>query len=133
MRRWNGWGESSVTHQIPRSAYSRLAQWVGESSPTGDVTLESVIHHIPDSRLAHHPMITDDRETRVRHARGQSVPDWVALRSGRIGRVPDGVVFPTSENQVSEILRWALENQVVLIPYGGGTSVVGHINVISDQ
>ncbi|MCZ7669624.1 MAG: FAD-binding oxidoreductase [Chloroflexi bacterium] len=65
---------------------------------------------------------------RLRHARGQSLPDWVALRRGRIPAFPDGVAFPTLDVEVRDAIRYAQEVGAKLIPYGGGTSVVGHIN-----
>ena len=65
---------------------------------------------------------------RQRHARGQSLPDWVALRSGRIPVFPDGVAYPQGEADVAELLAYAAAVDARLIPYGGGTSVVGHIN-----
>jgi alkyldihydroxyacetonephosphate synthase len=66
----------------------------------------------------------------VYHARGQSSPDWIALRSGRIPAFPDGVAYPTDETQVRQLLEYANSVGARLIPYGGGSSVVGHVNVI---
>jgi alkyldihydroxyacetonephosphate synthase len=74
-----------------------------------------------------------DPELRVRHARGQSLPDWIALRSGRVGAFPDGVAYPTDEDEVRDLLRYAVEAGARLIPYGGGTSVVGHINPLPGE
>jgi alkyldihydroxyacetonephosphate synthase len=128
MRRWNGWGDDSVHHPLPESAIARLTEWVGEGTPLLDATLDQVMEAVPSSRLPDHPLVTTDREERVRHARGQSLPDWVAVRSGRIDGFPDGVAYPGTEADVQELLRWATEQGVSLIPYGGGTSVVGHIN-----
>jgi len=69
----------------------------------------------------------------VAHARGQSLPDWIALRTGRIPYVPDGVAFPAAREEVRELLAYAREHGVAVIPYGGGTSVTGHINVVADR
>ena len=67
-------------------------------------------------------------EARLTHARGQSMPDWVALRSGRIGVFPDGVAYPRNEEDVHVLMNYAQTAGAKVIPYGGGTSVVGHIN-----
>jgi alkyldihydroxyacetonephosphate synthase len=56
------------------------------------------------------------------------LPDWIALRSGRVGPFPDGVVYANTTEDVRTILKFVLECGSKLIPYGGGTSVVGHIN-----
>src|SRR5690606_36898114 len=83
------------------------------------------------SRLRHLPgrdLIRVDAAERLRHARGQSLPDWVALRSGRIPTFPDGVAYPLVPADVARLLAYATEVDALVIPYGGGTSVVGHIN-----
>jgi alkyldihydroxyacetonephosphate synthase len=128
MRRWNGWGDQTITYPVPQSAVEYLASVIGPGAPPQDVTLEQVIASVPDSRLPDHPLITEEAEARVRHARGQSLPDWVALRSGRIAGFPDGVAYPTTRADVRELMRFAGDCGIYLIPYGGGTSVVGHIN-----
>jgi alkyldihydroxyacetonephosphate synthase len=46
---------------------------------------------------------------------------------------PDGVALPESSEQVRELLQYAAENNIDVIPYGGGTSVVGHINPIASD
>jgi alkyldihydroxyacetonephosphate synthase len=70
---------------------------------------------------------------RVLHARGQSLPDWIALRTGRIPAFPDAVAYPTEEAQVRELLRYASAVGARLIPYGAGSSVVGHVNVLPGE
>jgi alkyldihydroxyacetonephosphate synthase len=132
MRRWNGWGDDSVLYPLPEGALARLVEWVGESSPPKDASLEEVVREVPTSRLPTDTMITTDPEARIRHARGQSLPDWVALRSGRIGALPDGVAFPESEEEARALIDFAARAGAQLIPYGGGTSVVGHINPLPD-
>lgn len=130
MRRWNGWGDDTVKYPLTQSAMNYLQENLGEGIKYEDVQISEAIKKIPNTRLKSHPMVSTDPEIRIRHARGQSFPDWVAMRSGRIGEVPDGVAFPTSDDDVIDLLRFAKHSRVKLIPYGGGTSVVGHINII---
>ncbi len=132
MKRWNGWGDEAVTYPLPESAGHYLAELVGEGPRLEDVTLQQALQAVPPSRLLPHPLITTDAEERLRHARGQSLPDWIALRSGQIGAFPDGVAYPTSDDEVRGLLAYARQAGVKLIPYGGGTSVVGHVNPLSD-
>jgi alkyldihydroxyacetonephosphate synthase len=68
-----------------------------------------------------------NEEVRARHARGQGFPDIVALRSGRLETAPDGVAFPESREEVRRLLTYAAEVHARVVPYGGGTSVVGHV------
>jgi alkyldihydroxyacetonephosphate synthase len=134
MRRWNGWGDESIGQQLPGSAARFLEQLVGKGKPPRDVTLAQVVARVPSSRLPEHPLVTTEAAERVRHARGQSLPDWIALRSGQMDAFPDGVAYPQSEDDVVALLAWAGEIGAQVIPYGGGTSVVGHINPeVSEQ
>ena len=130
MRRWNGWGEETEEFTVPVRARRALEEWVGPASPSlpADVPLETALGAVPPSRLAPEPFLSLDAGERLRHARGQSLPDWVALRSGRIGAFPDAVAFPESGEAVRHLIAWAGGRGVRLIPYGGGTSVAGHVN-----
>jgi len=130
MKRWNGWGDETTIYSLPDSAASYLVDLVGEGLPLEDTTLEKTLQAVPISALATHPLISTDPEERLRHARGQSLPDWIALRSGRIQAFPDGVAYPVSDQDVRHLLDFAKKTGVKVIPYGGGTSVVGHINPI---
>ncbi len=128
MKRWNGWGDYTITHPLPSSAAQFLEKRVGAGAPPRDASWDEVIASVPPSRLPAHPLISTEPAGRARHARGQSLPDWIALRSGRVGVFPDGVAFPTTDAEVRELIRYAGHTGTRLIPYGGGTSVVGHIN-----
>ncbi|WP_313517762.1 FAD-binding oxidoreductase [Pseudomonas sp.] len=128
MRRWNGWGEDTTEVELPAHGADFLRALIGAGQPLADATLEQVLARVPPSRLPAHPLISLDPEDRLRHARGQSLPDWLAMRSGDFGVFPDGVAFPETAEQIRQLMGWAAEQDAVLIPYGGGTSVAGHIN-----
>ncbi len=128
MRRWNGWGDDTVQYPVPTGALAWLTEQIGPPTPPRDVTFEQALRGVPLSPLPEHPLVDTDAAERLRHARGQSLPDWVALRSGRIGAFPAGVAYPESEEDIRALFAYARQSGAVLIPYGGGTSVVGHIN-----
>lgn len=132
MRQWNSWGDSRVSMAIHANARVFLEELLGPGTPLKDASLADVTATVPASRLPDHPLIATDAETRIRHARGQSLPDWLAMRSGQFGLFPDGVAFPASSADVSTLLKLAVDNNWTVIPYGGGTSVVGHINPLPD-
>lgn len=133
MRRWNGWGDEQTHYPLHESAIAYLQKKVGPGSHSPDASLQDVLKNIPSSRLPPHPLINTAPQERLFHARGQSLPDWVALRSGRIEAFPDGVAYPSNEEEVRQLLAFAHEHEVRLIPYGGGTSVVGHINPLPSE
>ncbi|MCL4517021.1 MAG: FAD-binding oxidoreductase [Firmicutes bacterium] len=133
MRRWNGWGDEAVPYPLHEGARRFLHQKVGEARPPRDATLDEVMARVPESRLPSHPLVNTEPGERVRHARGQSLPDWIVMRSGRIEHFPDGVAHPRDSQEVGVLLEYAARNGIRLIPYGGGTSVVGHINVYEGE
>jgi alkyldihydroxyacetonephosphate synthase len=133
MRRWNGWGDSTVDYPLPDSALLYLQSLIGAAEKPLDVSVNEALAVVTDSRLPDHPLWSKDPLTRLRHSRGQSLPDWIALRSGRLGSTPDAVAFPTTETEVVELVNTAARNRFSLIPYGGGTSVVGHINPLDSE
>lgn len=128
MKRWNGWGDAAVTIPLPKNAGAFLDPRVGTGTQPRDVSLEDVVASVPASRLPSSPLFLTEAIERVKHARGQSFPDWLALRSGRVGLFPDGVAFPESDAGVRSLLSFARETGARLVPYGGGTSVAGHVN-----
>ncbi|KAA8985158.1 FAD-binding oxidoreductase [Halospina sp. K52047b] len=128
MRRWNGWGDASFHLPLPAAGQDFLKARLGAASPLSEATLEQVCAEVPESRIPERPGVHTDPETRVRHARGQSLADWLAMRSGDFGLFSDAVALPEHSEEVAELLQWARERDLVVIPYGGGTSVAGHIN-----
>jgi alkyldihydroxyacetonephosphate synthase len=66
-----------------------------------------------------------DRGSRLRHAGGKSYLDLLRRRSGDASDAPDAVVFPGSTEQTAALLALCSERGVVVVPFGGGTSVVG--------
>ncbi len=69
---------------------------------------------------------TDDRD-RVVHGRGKSLTDLIRQRRGDLGRLPDVVVRPGAEDQVAAVVRAAIGEDAVLIPFGGGSSISGSL------
>ena len=135
MRRWNGWAEEGSTAALSREASRLLELEVGppvDDLPP-DATLGEVLAAVPPSRLPPDDRLSVDAEDRVRHSRGQSLPDWIALRSGRLGAVPDAVAHPASDDDVAALLALATKAGATVIPYGGGSSVVGGVTPADDD
>ncbi len=128
MRRWNGWGDDSFQMDLPDNGIQFLSDRIRLASRLKDASLDDVLAQVPESRLPPHEWVDTSADTRVRHARGQSLPDWLAMKSGDFGVFPDGVAFPETPDQIATLLDYAKQHNVTVIPYGGGTSVAGHIN-----
>ena len=112
---------------MPATAARFLEQRLGPGRAPARADLARVAAAVPRSRLPTHALVDQAAELRVRHARGQSLPDWIATRSGRLAPVPDGVARPARREDVRPLLAYAAAVGARLIPYGGGTSVVGHV------
>jgi len=64
-------------------------------------------------------------DARVRHAFGKSTIDLLRVRGGNAASAPDLVLSPASHDEVLKLLRICSDERVAVVPYGGGTSVVG--------
>jgi len=145
--KWYGWGreDTSFGHEDKPSLAPFVADVVG-------VDLNAPSQHIPDLAdldvpAPHHPaslqdamtaavgaehLHTDDLE-RVVHTYGKSLRDLVRMRAGVFGRLPDLVVYPGDEEDVVAVLAAALAADAVVVPFGGGSNIVGSLEVPADE
>ncbi len=128
MRRWNGWGDDATDYELTDQARAFLRERVGPSEPLEDVDLDAALAAVPESRLGHAALDTSPRE-RLLRARGDSFPDWLAKKHGALGPFPDAVAMPSSHQDVVDLVATAKASGWQLIPFAGGTSVVGHLAV----
>ena len=70
-----------------------------------------------------------DRHERVFHSAGQSYYDIIRLRTNSLKKFVDAVLYPTTERQIEAIYKISKKNKITIIPFGGGTSVVGGLEV----
>jgi alkyldihydroxyacetonephosphate synthase len=125
--------------QLPPAAEARLREELGVDPgvSTPSVSLEQVRLSdaaLPDGladRLSGIELV-DDRESRVSHALGKSYPDLVRIRSGDGSSAPDAVVRPASAEEVARVLAACQEAEVAVVPFGGGSSVVGGVEPLRD-
>lgn len=127
-----GWADEALSHEQVREAAGGLARHLGfgEAEPERAVELDAI--ELPAPRLAPPPpalaeICTSDRDERVRHAYGRAYRDVVRGFRGRIDHPPDAVARPRDEADVERVLEWAAGADAAVIPFGGGTSVVGGV------
>jgi alkyldihydroxyacetonephosphate synthase len=125
---WSGWGDPAQATPLSPQVRGLLEQGLGvkragEPAPA----MESVA--LPPSRLTADQIaalaVDTGTETRLRHLRGKSTPDLLRIRNGDFSAAPDGVVSPSSHDEVQQALRTCGEARIAVVPFGGGTSVVG--------
>ena len=107
MRRWNGWGDENNSFPLREAGLDYVSARIGAGRVLPDASLQAVLATVPSSRMPQHPLVSTDPELRLRHARGQSLPDWYAMRSGQFGIFPDGVAQPDDSHQLRSLLLWA--------------------------
>jgi alkyldihydroxyacetonephosphate synthase len=129
-----GWGEAGAGPSLPEQALSFLREALGVS---GEVVNRAAA--LDDVRLRKPALdpalrrrleditgaVRDDREARVLRCRGKSYLDLLAQRAGDCEGAPDAVVAPADHEQVLAVLQACNEAGVAVVPFGGGTSVVG--------
>jgi alkyldihydroxyacetonephosphate synthase len=135
--RWWGWGDPDRASSVPEPAAALLREEVGMGEDRrGPVALEEV--KLPPSGLRPRAQraleaavgpgrVVGDHAVRVLHAAGKGYPDLVRLRAGTPEAAPDAVVFPESDEQVGALVRSCGREGVAVVPFGGGTSVVGGV------
>lgn len=69
--------------------------------------------------------VRDDREARLEHVGGLSYVDLLRQRAGDVADAPDVVAYPASHDDVVRLLRTCEQLDLAVVPFGGGTSVVG--------
>jgi alkyldihydroxyacetonephosphate synthase len=135
--RWWGWGDGAHPRALPAHALEFLRKTVGVAPrPRPPVSLGAV--HLARSVLSDQTAaalreivgaegMRDDHSERVLHAAGKGYPDLVRLRAGRPEGAPDAVVRPASQEHVRAVLDQCARLSVAVVPWGGGTSVVGGV------
>jgi alkyldihydroxyacetonephosphate synthase len=135
--RWWGWGELQHPPGLPSHALRFLSDTVGVAAkPAPPVALENVEidpQSIPSDvldglrEIVGSQHVRDDHADRVAHAAGKGYPDLVRLRAGRPEGAPDAVLYPGSREQLRALLAACAQNSLAVVPFGGGTSVVGGV------
>lgn len=126
-RRWNGWGDDATDYPLTPEALQFIEQRIGKPVfKPSEPTYAEVASKVPDSNLDLGELATTDAGQRLEHSRGQSFPDWLAMKFGEMGPYPDAVAFPESREDVASVMKAAEQVGAWVSPWGGGTSVVGH-------
>lgn len=135
--RWNGWGDPAKAKDLPLPVRALLPILLGRiRRPAPAVELTQV--QLERSRLTAEDHtafcdavgaanVDDGVEGRIRHAGGRSTPDLLRRRESHQD-APDVVVRPADHDEVRACLDVAVARGIAVIPFGGGTSVVGALD-----
>jgi alkyldihydroxyacetonephosphate synthase len=142
--RWWGWGDPERRPaELPPHALRFLREHVGIAPrPRPPVALGAVRLDPPalgEQELAElrgllgERGVRDDHAERVAHAAGRGYPDLVRLRAGEPAGAPDAVLYPSHPEQLRAILDLCARRSLAVVPFGGGTSVVGGVEPLRGE
>jgi len=125
------WGDPALAAPLPDATRGLVDLAIGTADTPAAGTVSLPETGLPagllDSLrcvLAGDAVVTDD-QARRRRTRGKSTPDLLRARAGDLTDAPDAVVRPRTHDEVAAVLAWAVAHHVAVVPFGGGTSVVG--------
>ena len=141
MMKWWGWGDKNFT--FPMQTRPDLWPWI-----KGQLGIEKEELSLPNKResiklpsaninlnflrelesVLKTDQITSDDDERLLHAYGKSFPDLFRVRNGIIRKAPDLVLLPENHAEVEGIIKLAHQHNVSVIPFGGGTNIVGGVD-----
>ncbi|MFF4881839.1 FAD-binding oxidoreductase [Streptomyces nigra] len=134
---WSGWGDPAKAAPLPETVTGLLRDLLGVRPRTAEpIALADIA--VPEPGLEPAALqdlvaaaggeehVRTDAETRVRHTRGKSTPDLLRIRDGEVDAdLPAAVVLPADHDEVVAVLRVCAGHGLPVVPFGGGTSVVG--------
>lgn len=135
---WNGWGDPAAAKPLSQGIRSLLEQALGiEPTDVPAPSLEQV--RLRPSALspsdrdgfaailgAGHVAVAD--HDRLLRAGGKSTLDLLRRRDFGVQDAPDAVLLPGSDDEVAAVLRFCADRSIAVVPFGGGTSVVGGLD-----
>jgi alkyldihydroxyacetonephosphate synthase len=136
---WDAWGDPALAKPLSGGIRSLLEQALGVSGEEVPGPGIDEVRLTPSALPQEHRdglaaivgadyLRTGDRD-RLTRAGGKSTPDL--LRRKQIEQdAPDAVILPGTEDEVAAILAYCSRNRIAVVPFGGGTSVVGGLDPI---
>jgi alkyldihydroxyacetonephosphate synthase len=128
-------GRSDLAGTMPKAARKHLVRELGWTPRlTPPIAVDEI--RLAPSRLTDEARtalvellgeenVSIEREARLRRAGGKSYLDLLRRREGDASDAPDAVVRPGTTEETAALLATCSELGVVVVPFGGGTSVVG--------
>jgi alkyldihydroxyacetonephosphate synthase len=137
VMRWWGWGDPEHPPALPEHALGFLRETVGLAARPRPAVALGQVRLVPPAiseaalaglrAIVGAEHVRDGHSERVLHAGGKGYPDLVRLRAGEPDGAPDAVVYPARHDQLRALLELCARSSLAVVPFGGGTSVVGGV------
>ncbi|MEV0760563.1 FAD-binding oxidoreductase [Nocardia sp. NPDC050435] len=137
---WDAWGVPAGQQPLSAQIRGLLAQVFGVS---GDPVARRAEGEVPLRETALTPAqrsglaavvgaanVSTDHHDRLLRAGGKSTPDLLRRRADGPQDAPDAIVFPADHAQVLAVLEYCATHEMAVVPFGGGTSVVGGVDPV---
>jgi alkyldihydroxyacetonephosphate synthase len=135
--KWWGWGDPAIEPELDAEALGVLRERLGELEPWPlAAELDDFVMLNPQPlpprliEVVGAENVFDSQEDRLRHASGRGYVDLARMRLGRLEAAPDAVLMPADAAALRRVLDVCAAEGVAVVPFGGGTSVVGGVEAI---
>src|ERR1700736_882499 len=140
--KWDAWGDPSAAKPLSDGIRALLKQALGvDDSEVSGPSIDSVRLRASTLTLRDREalgaivgpdyLVVDDR-ARLLHAGGKSTLDLLRRKSSDEQDAPDAVLLPGDEDAIAAVLKYCSEHRIAVVPFGGGTSVVGGLDPARD-
>src|ERR1700739_105271 len=136
--KWDAWGDPNAAKPLSEGIRSLLKHGLGvDDSEVPDLSIDQVRLRTSTLKSGDREALTaivgpdylfDDDRARLLRAGGKSTPDLLRRKDAGEQDAPDAVLLPADEDQIAAILNYCSEERIAVVPFGGGTSVVGGLD-----
>jgi alkyldihydroxyacetonephosphate synthase len=136
--KWWGWGDPTVEPTLDDEALGVLRERIGDLEPW-PLARQIEGFELPPTEALPRALVDavgegnvfTDGEDRIRHATGRGYVDLARLRNGALEGAPDAVVMPPDAATLRRVIDVCAAEGIAIVPFGGGTSVVGGVEPLS--
>lgn len=135
---WNAWGDPAAAKPLSPGIRSLLEQALGLDGAAADEPTREQVRLRPSAlspadrdglaAIVGAAHLTVDDSARLLRAGGKSTLDLLRRRDFGVQDAPDAVVSPGTEDEIADLLRFCADRSIAVVPFGGGTSVVGGLD-----
>ena len=138
--KWNAWGDPAAAKPLSDGIRALLKQALGvDGAATPDLEADDVTlrpSSLSDAdrdglaAIVGSDYCRVDDEGRLLRAGGKSTLDLLRRKDSGVQDAPDAVLLPETDDEIAAILRYCSDHGIAIVPFGGGTSVVGGLDPI---
>ena len=138
--KWNAWGDPAEAKPLSDGIRALLKQALGVDDVTTPELEPDEVKLRPSSlsdadrdglaEIVGADYCRVDDRGRLLRAGGKSTLDLLRRKDSGIQDAPDAVLLPRTEDEIAAILRYCSDHGIAIVPFGGGTSVVGGLDPV---